>query len=140
FESTYSFDLEAMKKQNLGQAIQKLKKLDGTTPFTIAFVTQASLAGHAIPVDRGALESMLVVGVITESEMKEGTIPGVERAIPKSKGVEFGSLLHQLGAEFVANPLSQNLHKILLEINPECKDRLPKKHKPKPPEPEPAPP
>jgi endonuclease III len=140
FESTYSFDLEAMKKQNLGQAIQKLKKLDGTTPFTIAFVTQASLAGHAIPVDRGTLECMLVVGAVSEAEMAEGTIPGLERAIPKSKGSEFGSLLHQLGAEYIANPLSPNLHKILLEINSDCKDRLPKKQpKVRPPEPEPAP-
>src|SRR5262245_59087211 len=36
FESTYSFDLEALKKQNLGQAAQRLKKLNGTTPFAIA--------------------------------------------------------------------------------------------------------
>ena len=33
-------------------------------------------------------------------------MPGLERAIAKSKGVEFGSLLHQFGADFSANPYS----------------------------------
>ena len=61
FEATYSFDLEGLKKQNLGQAIQRLKKFKGTTPFTIAFVTQAALGGHSIPLDRGALYVLYIV-------------------------------------------------------------------------------
>ena len=55
-------------------------------------------------------------------------MPGLERTIPKNKGVEFGSLLHQLGAEVVANPFSTNLHKLLLEIAPDAKERFPKRH------------
>jgi hypothetical protein len=51
----------------------------------------------------------------------------LERAIPKTKGVEFGSLAHQLGAEMFASPYSPSLHKILLEISPDAKDRLPKR-------------
>ena len=39
FESTYSFDLESLQKQNLGQAAQRLKKFEGTTPFAINYVT-----------------------------------------------------------------------------------------------------
>ena len=62
FEATYSFDLEALKKQNLGQAIARLKKFSGTTPFTIGHVTQTALGGHAIPLDRGALEVLYIVG------------------------------------------------------------------------------
>lgn len=127
FESTYSFELESMRKMNLGQAQQKLKKLDGVTEFAVGYVTQSALGGHAVPVDRGALEALYVVGIVDEAEKTSGTVPGAERAIPKNKGVEFGSLLHQLSADFTANPYSPNLHKLLLQINPEAKDRLPRK-------------
>jgi endonuclease III len=127
FESTYSFDLEALTKQNLGVAQQRLKKLEGCTNFAVAFVTQAVLDGHAIPVDRGLFDCLAVLGLVTDADRQAGTVPGMERAIPKNKGVEFGSLVHQLGADFVANPYSPSLHKILLEIAPECKEHLPKK-------------
>src|SRR5436189_5279225 len=33
FEANYSFDLEPLKKQNLGVAIKRLEKLEGATPF-----------------------------------------------------------------------------------------------------------
>jgi hypothetical protein len=138
FEATYAFDLEAMKKQNLGQAVQRLKKFTGTSSFTVAHVTQAALGGHAIPLDRGALDVLFIVGAATEAEVKSGEVTGLERAIPKTKGAEFGSLLHQLGAELVAGPYSPNVHKILLEVSPEAKDRLPKRGQKKP-EPPPAP-
>ena len=54
--------------------------------------------------------------------------------------MEFGSLPHQLGAELVANPFSTNLHKILLEIAPDGKDRLPKRQPKAPPKPVAPPP
>ncbi|HUY87482.1 MAG TPA: hypothetical protein VMV10_01985 [Pirellulales bacterium] len=127
FESTYSFDLEPLKKQNLGQAQQRLKKLEGTTPFSIAYLTQATLGGHAIPLDRGLMQVFAVLGLVSAADLAAGVVPGLERAIPKTKGVEFASLAHQLGAEMIANPYSPNLHKILLEIAPDAKDRLPKR-------------
>jgi len=128
FESTYSFEIEALKKQNLGQAIQRLQKFGGASEFMVAFATQNALGGHAVPVDRGTLQSLRVIGVIDDKEMAQQSVPGMERAIPKNKGVEFGTLLHQLGADMIANPFSPALHKILLEIAPEAKDRLPKRH------------
>jgi endonuclease III len=141
FESTYSFDLEPLKKQNLGQAQQRLKKLEGTTHFTIAYLTQAAMGGHAIPVDRGLMQAFIIFGLVSEADRSAGVVPGLERAIPKNKGVEFASLAHQLGAELIANPYSPSLHKILLEITPDAKDRLPKRPakgaKPKAPEPSP---
>ena len=140
FEATYSFDLEGLKKQNLGQAIQRLKKFKGTTPFTVAFVTQAALGGHSIPLDRGALYVLYIVGAASEAEVRAAEVSGLERAIPKNKGVEFGSLLHQLGAELVANLLSPAVHKILLEVAPDAKDRLPKRHPKKPSRPAEPPP
>jgi endonuclease-3 len=144
FESEYSFDLESLKKKNLGDAVKRLQKLDGATPFVVAYAVQTSLGGHSIPIDRGTLGAMYVLGVISESESTHGNVSGMERAIPKSKGQEFGSLLHQLGAEFAANPFSQPLRDLLLSISPDAKDRFPKRVTKKPvpapaqPAPEPA--
>ena len=86
FESMYSFEIEALKKQNLGQAIQRLKKFGGASEFMIAFATQNGLGGHAVPVDRGALESLCVLGVINEAEMAEQTVPGMERSHSQEQG------------------------------------------------------
>jgi endonuclease III len=132
FESEYSFDLESLKKQNLGAAIKRLQKLEGATPFIVAYTVQTGLGGHSIPVDRGTLGALFVLGAISESEAQSGNVPGMERAISKSKGQEFGSLLHQLGAEFAANPFSQPLRELLLSISPDAKDRFPKRVTKKP--------
>ncbi len=135
FEATYSFDLEGIKKLNLGVAQQKLQKTHGVTAFALHYVTQTTLGGHAIPLDRAALDVLDVLVGLLPKEKSTHTVSGLERAIPKNKGIEFGSLLHHLGAELMANPLSTNLHKILLEIAPDCKERLPKRQ----PKPAPAP-
>ena len=138
FESEYSFDLESLRKQNIGQAVKRLHKFDGATPFGVAYVTQMSLGGHAIPLDRGALGALVVLGAASEAEGASGNVPGLERAIPKSKGHEFAALLHELGAEHVLHPYSPNYRELLLSINPEARDRLPKRSTKKP-EPTPAP-
>ena len=127
FEANYSFDLEPLKKQNLGVAIKRLEKLEGATPFVVALATQHALGGHFIPLDRATLEVLYIVGIATDAERQSGSVAGLERAIPKSKGTEFGSLLHQLAADFVANPMSPAVKSVLLAINPEAKDRLPKR-------------
>ncbi len=140
FETHYSFDLEPMRKQNLGQTVKQLEKFNGTTSFTVAYVTQYGLGGHSIPINQGLLEVMRVVGVVTDSEASKGTVPGLERAVPKTKGIEQGSLLHQLGVELLRSPYGPNIRKLLLEIDKTCKDRLPKRSTKKAKEPAPAPP
>lgn len=139
FEDVYQFDLETLKKQNIGVSAKQLQKLKGSTPFVVAYVTQMALGGHAIPVNQGLLIAMHTVGIVSDSEFKSGTVPGLERAVSKNKGVEVGSLLHQLGVEVGRNPYGVNARKILLEIDPSCKDRLPKRKAPEPPAPPPAP-
>lgn len=139
FETDYSFDLEQLKKQNIGVAVKRLQKLQGATPFNVAYLTQHGLGGHSIPVDKGTLGALYVLGVISEDEAQAAVVPGMERAIPKSKGLEFGALLHELGAEFFANPFSQSLRDLLLSIAPDAKERFPKRAPKKPPEPVPAP-
>jgi endonuclease III len=133
FESDYSFDLEHLKKQNIGAAVKRLQKLQGATPFVVAYATQTALGGHSIPVDKGTLGVLYVLGVISESEAEAGNVPGMERAIPKSKGQEFGGLLHELGADFFANPFSPAFREQLLAIAPDAKERFPKRTPKKPP-------
>ena len=135
FESVYEFDIESLKKQNIGQAAKHLQKYNGTTGFAVSYVTQNALGGHAIPLNKGALITLHTVGVITDKEYAESVVPGLERAVPKNKGAEVGSLLHQLGVEVGRNPYGPNARKLMLEIDPNCKDRLPKR----PTRPEPVP-
>jgi endonuclease-3 len=127
FESHYSFDVEPLKKQNLGKAVKRLEKYAGVTPFAVGYVTQAALGGHAIAVDDAALDLMQILGVITEAERGKQQVPGLERAIAKNKGVEFASLMHQLAAELRGNPHGTRVRSIILEIDPDAKDRLPKR-------------
>ncbi|MBN2474375.1 MAG: hypothetical protein JXB62_07190 [Pirellulales bacterium] len=127
FEATYAFDLEEWRKKNLGPTIKWLKKLDGTSNFSIAYVVQSALGGHAIPIDSGTVRALHIVELASDEDIEARVVPGLERAIAKSKGVEFGSLLHQLGADFTANPYAPTIRTILLEINPDVKDNLPKR-------------
>jgi endonuclease III len=127
FETHYSFDLEPLKKQNIGAAVKHLEKFNGSTPFVVAFVTQHALGGHSIPINGGLLESFRIVGVISDGEAAKGMVPGLERTVPKNKGSEVGSQLHQLGVEMHRSPYGPTIRKLLLEIEPACKDNLPKR-------------
>lgn len=124
FETAYQFDLESFRKQNLGKAEKDLEKIQGTTPFVRAYVTQNALEGHSIPVNQGAMEVLYAVGVLSDSEIEKGQVPGLERAVPKNKGVEVGSLLHQIGADYYASPGSSKLKAVLAEIDHDYKERL----------------
>lgn len=138
FETQYSFDMEPMKKQNIGQAVKQVQKYNGSSPFTVAYITQNALGGHAVPVNGGLLEAMRVVGVISDAEAAKYTVPGLERAVPKTKGYEVGTMLHQLGVELSRSPYGPTIRKLLLEIDSSCKDNLPKRPSKKAPEPEPV--
>jgi endonuclease-3 len=138
FETLYSYDLESMKKQNIGLSIKQLEKFNGTSPFTVAYATQHGLGGHSIPITKGLLEAMRIVGVVSDAEAAKRSVPGLERAIPKTKGIEIASLLHQLGVELHRSPFGPTIRKLLLEIDGTCKDRLPKRQTKKAEEPAPA--
>ncbi|MCP3696481.1 MAG: hypothetical protein GY917_30075, partial [Planctomycetaceae bacterium] len=127
FETYYAFDLEHLKKQNLGKAVKELDKYTGTTNFSVDYVSQNSLGGHSIATNAGAVHTMVVLGIVTEAEATKRRLPGVERAISKAKGIEFTSLLHQLGTDFRTTPFSSRVRGILLEIDPNAKERFPKR-------------
>lgn len=95
FEEFYTFDLDHLKKENLGKAVNKFDKMPSMTPFVLSYSVQHGLGGHSIPVDYSAMVIMLATEIATQPEAATGKVPGLERAIPKSKGIEFASLLHQ---------------------------------------------
>jgi len=125
FEATYSFDLEGLRKLNLGPAVERLEEIEGTSRFTVAYVVQAALGGHSIPLDAGTLAALRLVDLVAHEDVAAGVVPGLERAIPKHSGIEFAALLHQLGADFAASPYAPPLHHILVEIEPAAAGRLP---------------
>ncbi len=128
FETYYAFDLESLKKQNLGKAVKDLEAINGATTFGVAYVVQNALGGHAIPCSQGVFDAFEVLGIITPAEAAKGRVPGLERAISKSKGSEFAALLHQLGADFFASPCGTKVRALLVEVCPDAKDRLPKRN------------
>jgi endonuclease-3 len=127
FENRFNFDLEDLKKKNLGPTTKWLEDLDGTTRSTVSFVVQASLGGHSIPIDAGTMTVLKLLDLVSDKDAEKGEVPGLERAIPKSKGEEFSSLLHQFAADFTANPYAAAMKNILIEVDPTVAGRLPKR-------------
>lgn len=124
FESFYTFDIEELRKQNLGKALQRFERLPAMTPFVLDYLTQHGLGGHAIPLDSAALRFFWFADIISESELKTGRITGLERAIPKNKGVEFASLLHQAAVAINVDPNDKVARSIVLTLNPALDQQL----------------
>ena len=127
FESRYSFDAEFLKKENIGKAMELLAKYKGCSPFGVAYVAQLALNGHSIPADHALLTLMYVIGAISQEEMAEQKIPGLERTIPKNKGQEFASLVHQLAVALLATPFEKSVRDLVLQIDSTATERFPKR-------------
>ena len=127
FESHYSFDIDDLKKLTIGKAVKQLKSYQGITPFIISYVVQQGLEGHTIPLNSGALRAFTILGIVSEKDAKKNRVPGLERAIAKNKGAEFGDLVHQLGVTMENSPYGKVIQETILGINPEVRDELPKR-------------
>ncbi|GIW96522.1 MAG: hypothetical protein KatS3mg110_4563 [Pirellulaceae bacterium] len=117
FEAKYSFDLEYLKKMPLSKAQAELRQFQGVTTFGVQYVSQQALGGHCIPVNAGVYAALKALGVVNDKDIAAERVPALERAIPKSKGVEFASLLHQFGVDFAKGP-SARLRQLLKEVVP----------------------
>ncbi|MFN7730990.1 MAG: hypothetical protein ACK5OB_03755 [Pirellula sp.] len=106
FESRYQYDIDDLRKANLGKAVAELEAWKGITPFVVSYVSQHALGGHSIPVSVLILESLVQCEILTAAEAEKKSMPGVERAIPKNKGIEFAALLHQFANELHLSPKS----------------------------------
>jgi endonuclease III len=88
FESTFSFDLEAIQKKGMKHAAKELKGLKAANDYVVAWVVQRTLGGHAIPVDASTLRTARRLGLI-EAEDPESARSSLEHLVPKSKGIQF---------------------------------------------------
>ena len=140
FETRYSFDLEEMRKVNQGKAIQEVAKFNGVSRFMLAYVTQHAFGGHTIPVSDSIMHILLMTGIVTSAEAEKHQTPGLERAIPKTKGHEFSSTLHQMAAEYRMSPGGKNIKAILKEAGGQEMKMPQPKPAPAPPKPVAPPP
>ncbi len=127
FEKYYQFDLEFLKKENLSKAIQSMETFTGVSAFTISYTAQNGFGGHSIPIDQSFMNLMYAIGAISDKELRERKLSGLERTIPKAKGVEFSVLVHQLAVAFSSSPFSSNVRNIILKVASDAKDRFPKR-------------
>jgi hypothetical protein len=124
FEEFYTFDLDHMKKENLGKAVGKFEKMPAMTPFVLSYTVQHGLGGHSIPIDYSAMVLMLATDIATQAEAKAGRVPGLERAIPKAKGIEFSALLHQAAVELKKDIKSKSVRALMDSVSKGSSDRL----------------
>ena len=127
FEKYFKYDIDFLRKENLSKAVEAFEKFKGVSPFVVSYVAQNGLGGHSIPLDRSMLSLFYVLGIISETEAADRKVPGLERTIAKARGAEFFGLVHQLSVAFATTPFSSAVRKILTQINPEAKERFPKR-------------
>lgn len=97
FETTYSFDLESIQKKGVKQAAKHLSRFQAATDFAVAWVTQHSLGGHAIPLDPPMIRVLNRLGLLEEGQNDlEVMRSSLEHLVPKSKGALFGELVNAL--------------------------------------------
>lgn len=94
FEERYSYDLNDIAKKGLKQGAKQLARYKtGVTDFVVAWVTQRSFGGHAIPLDQPTIRVLRRLAVIEgEIDDLESTRGSLEHYIPKAKGIEFTEL------------------------------------------------
>lgn len=98
FETTFSFDLEALQKRGVKQAAKQLSRYQAANDYAVSWVVQQSLGGHAIPVDRQSLRVLKRLGLVDEQPTAdlEALRASLEHQVPKAKGTQFVDLLSTL--------------------------------------------
>ncbi|MBI3408055.1 MAG: endonuclease [Planctomycetes bacterium] len=100
FETTFSFDLEALQKKGFKQAAKQLARYHAANDYAVAWVVQQSLGGHAIPLDGQTLRVLRRLGILEEDETDlEALRASLEHQIPKARGTDFVDLISALAAE-----------------------------------------
>lgn len=104
FETTYTFDLESMRRKPLKQAQKQLSKINGATDYSVAAAVQRALGGHSIPIDNAMVAFLGSIELAEEGETVAQLRGTLEHLIPKAKGVAFS-----LGVSEIAhNPKLQS--------------------------------
>jgi endonuclease III len=135
FEDKYSFDLSELGKKGLKDTARKLRFYkEGVNDYAVAWVTQRSLGGHAIPLDEPSLRVLRRLGVVEEidPESLEAVRGSIEHIIPKTRGPEFTDLL-SIHAQELCTENDPNCPACPLKTDcPVGIENTSKKHEPKP--------
>lgn len=115
FETRFSFDIDDLVKTNQGKAVQELEKLGGMSKFVLGYTTQVALGGHSIPVSKTIMDVLLATEIVSEAEAAKWIAPGLERSVPKTKGADFSSCLHQLAIDYAQSPTPKNVAAVMKE-------------------------
>jgi len=78
FETTYSFDLESMKKKPVKQAQKQLSKVAGATRFAVAATVQRALGGTAPAIDENGRALLVACGAASADEPFETVLAQIE--------------------------------------------------------------
>jgi endonuclease-3 len=101
FETTFSFDLESLHKKGLKQAAKQLARYQAANDYAVAWVTQQTLGGHAVPLDGPALRVLRRLGLIDGHQDDLEALRGsLEHIVPKVRGALFNELVSALAGEF----------------------------------------
>ena len=101
FESTFSFDLEGLDKKGVKQAGKTLARYQASSDYAVAWVTQKSLGGHALPLDAGALRCLRRLKLIEDEQTDlEAIRASLEHQIPKAKGTQFVDMISFVCQEY----------------------------------------
>jgi endonuclease-3 len=97
FETKFSFDLEDVQKKGLKQGSKQIMRYGSANDYVGAWVTQRTLAGHAIPLDAPTLRCARRIGLVdATSEDVEAARATLEHVIPKAKGPQFTDAISNL--------------------------------------------
>jgi endonuclease-3 len=90
FETHFSFDLDTLQKKGLKEAAKQLSRYEALSDYVIAWVTQRSLGGHAIPLDAPTLRCTRRLGLLDDSQDDvEAARASLEHLVPKARGAQF---------------------------------------------------
>src|SRR5437588_275034 len=94
FETTFSFDLEPLHKKGLKQAAKQLSRFQAANDYSVSWVVQQSLGGHAIPLDAPSLKILRRLGLVEDDHHDLETLrSSLEHLIPKARGGLFVELV-----------------------------------------------
>jgi endonuclease-3 len=109
FESTFTFDLDCIQKKGLKQAIKQLARFQAANDFTVSWVIQHALGGHAIPIDIPSVRVLQRMGLLESDDSDlESLRTALEHLVPKARGALFAELISELADE------------LCLEDEPQC--------------------
>jgi endonuclease III len=101
FETTFAFDLEGLQKKGLKQAAKQLARYQSANDYVVAWVTQQSLGGHAIPLDEVTTRVLRRLRLIDDGQADMEVVrASLEHQIPKAKGTLFVDLISSVGQQW----------------------------------------